>query len=820
MDTLIRDLRYCARTLARSPGFCAVAALTLAVGIGANTAMFSVVNAMLLRPLPFPNRDRIVQIWATNPGKGWTRVPVSPLDFLDWRAQNQSFVRLTSARFWFYSIAGDGNPEQLHGMRVSPGFFETLGVQPQLGRLFLPEEEQPGRDRAVIITDGLWQRRYAGDPALIGKSISIDAQPFTVVGVLPRDFWFYPILGKDVEIWMPFALEAAELNRDARSIMVHGLLKPGVSIDQARAEMDSLAVRLEQQYPKENKGWRTRVDPGINTKEEIRPKILLLFGAVGLVLLIACANVANLTLARALRRHHEIALRAALGASRAALVRQMLVESALIAALGCAGGLVLGALCLRFLVAFLTPRLHAFFYGGLETLQLNPVVFGFSLGASLCSVVLLGLLPALQTSRPNVAEALKAAGRGSSGGAKGRRMRDALMVSQVALALMLSIGAGLTIRSLGELQQFERGLNTENVLTMQIWLPDKKYSEPAAIAYFYRQVLERLESLPEAVSASAVNFLPLSEVGIGWTFTIEGRASPSPEDRPNGGYYIVAPRFLETLEIPLWKGRYLTEADAAEAPAVAVIDEKLAERYWPGEDPLGKRFRFDPLDAESPWHANLTPRSITVVGVAGTVRGDGLWEDGAPVMYLPYQQNPSRMMHLVIRAASDPMRLANDVQRKVWEIDRDQPVSFVRTMRDVPAWALAERRMTMQLLTAFAALATLLSASGIYGVVSYAVSQRTREVGIRMALGAQRGQVARLVVAQGLKVAAAGVAIGIAGAAALTRFLSNQLYGVTPTDSRTYAMACLSLLVVALLACYLPARRASRVDPITALRHE
>jgi putative ABC transport system permease protein len=361
--------------------------------------MFSVVNGMLLRPLPYPNRDRIVQIWATNPGNGWTRVPVSPLDYLDWREQNQSFVRLTAARFWFYSVAGQGSPEQLHGMRVSPGFFETLGVQPGLGRAFLPEEEETGGDRVVVVTHSLWQRRFAGDPAAIGQTLLIDAQPYTIVGVLPADFWFYPILGKNVELWMPFALEPAELNRDARSIMVHGLLKPGVSIEQARAELGALTARLEEQYPRSNKGWGARVDAGILSKEEIRPKMLLLFGAVGLVLLIACANAANLTLARGLRRRDEIALRAALGAGRRDLVRQLLAESALVGALGCAGGLALGVLCLRFAPALLGPRLEAFFFGGMETLRLDPAVFAFSLGASLLSVVLLGLLSALQASR-------------------------------------------------------------------------------------------------------------------------------------------------------------------------------------------------------------------------------------------------------------------------------------------------------------------------------------------------------------------------------------------------------------------------------------
>jgi putative ABC transport system permease protein len=820
VNALIRDFRYGSRTLARSPGFCAVAALTLALGIGANTAMFSVVNAMLLRPLPYPNRDRIVQIWATNPGNGWTRVPVSPLDYLDWREQNKSFVRLTAARFWFYSVAGQGSPEQLHGMRVSPGFFETLGVQPRLGRTFLPEEEQPGRDRVVILTHGLWQRRFAGDPAAIGKTLSIDAQPYTVVGILPPDFWFYPILGKDVELWMPFALEPSELNRDARSIGVHGLLKPGVSIEQARAELEALAARLAEQYPKENKGWGARVDAGILSKEEIRPKMLLLFGAVGLVLLIACANAANLTLARGLRRRDEIALRSALGASRAALVRQLLVESALVGALGCAGGLALGVLCLRFAPSLLGPRLEAFFFGGMETLRLDVTVFAFNLGASLLAVVLLGLLPALQASRTNLGEALKAAARGSGGGAMGRRMRDALMVSQVALALMLSIGAGLMIRSLGALQRVDRGFNAENLLTMQVWPPDEKYSGPRDMANFYRRVLEELKSLPEAVSSSAINYLPLSEIGIGWTFSIEGRPAPSAGERPGGMYFVAAPGYFETMQIPLLAGRRLSESDSADAPAVAVIDEKLAQRYWSGEDPIGQRLKFDALDSESPWHAHLTSGWITIVGVVGAVRGDGLWEEGAPVVYLPYQQNPSRMMHLVIRTAGDPLRLVNAVQSKVWEVDPDQPVSFVRKMEDVPAWALSERELTMQLLTLFAALASLLSATGIYGVISYTVGQRTQEVGIRMALGAKRSEIVRMVVRQGLKAVLAGVAIGIAGAIALTRLLSSQLYGVTATDARTFAVACLFLLVVALLACYLPARRASRVNPITALRHE
>jgi putative ABC transport system permease protein len=394
------------------------------------------------------------------------------------------------------------------------------------------------------------------------------------------------------------------------------------------------------------------------------------------------------------------------------------------------------------------------------------------------------------------------------------------MVSQVALALMLSIGAGLMFRSIGALLEVDRGLNIKSILTAQIQLAEKKYAEPREIASFYRRLMEKLEKLPSATSVSAISALQLSEIGVNWSFTIEGRPAPLPEDRPNALYYVVAPGYFETMQIPLLRGRQLTQADTNGAPAAAVIDKKLAQRYWKGEDPIGKRFKFDPLDAESPWHAHLNAGWITVVGVARTIRGDGLWDNGAPIMYLPYQQNPSRMMHLVVRSERDPLGLVNVVQRKVWEVDPEQPLSFVRTMEEVPEWAVSERRLTMHLLTAFAALAMLLSATGIYGVISYAVSQRTQELGVRMALGAQRLQVARMVVTNGLKLALAGIAIGIAGAFALTRFLSSQLYGVTATDGRTFAVACVALILVALLACYVPARRASRVDPITALRYE
>jgi putative ABC transport system permease protein len=817
---VIRDLRHAARTLARSPGFAVAAALTLAIGIGANTAMFSVFNAMLLRPLPYPHRDRLVQIWATNPGNGWTRAPVSPLDFLDWREQNKSFERMTAARFWFYTLAGEGDPEQLHGMRVSPGFFEALGVKPAWGRTFLPEEEQRGRDRAVILTHGLWQRRFSADPALIGKTVSIDAEPYTVAGILPRDFWFYPILGKDVELWMPLAFETSELKRDARSILVHGLLKPDVSIDRARAEMASIADRLEHQYPTENKGWRTRIEPGINSKDDIRPKVLLLFGAVGFVLLIACANVANLTLARDLRRQREIALRSALGAGRLVLVRQLLLESAVVGGVGCVGGLLLGVFWLRLLVRFWSPRFEAFLYGGLDTLRLDRSALAFSVMATLLSIVIAGLIPAKQASRPNLGEALKAGERGSGSSVKGRRLRDVLMLSQVALALMLSVGAGLMIRSLGTLQRLDRGLKTEGVLTAQVWPHEMTYVKPHDLASLHRRIVERLETLPGVSSAGAISFLPLSEMGIGSSFSIEGRPAPSMETRPNASYSVVTPRYLQTMQIQLVRGRYLTDADSADAPAVAVIDQKLAQRYWPGEDPIGKRFAFEALDAESPWHADLTTRSITVVGIVAAIRGDGLWEDSAPVMYLPYQQNPSRIMHLVVRTEGDPRVLANAVQRAVWEVDPDQPLSFVRPMDEVPAWALSDRRLTLQLLAIFASLAILLAATGIYGVIAFAVSQRRQEIGIRMALGAQRRKVTGMIVAQGLKVILAGVVLGVAAAVALTRFLSSQLYGVTTTDAGTFCVASVLLMLVAASACYLPARRASRIDPTAALRQE
>lgn len=816
-----QDLRCALRGLKKNPGFTAIAVLTLALGIGANTAMFSVLNAVLLRPLPYPHHERIVQIWATNPGRGLTRAPVSLADFLDWREQNQSFERLTAARFWFYTVGRQGTPEQLHGMRVSPDFFSVLGVQPVLGRTFRPEEEQPGRDRVVILTHGLWQRRFAANPALIGRTISIDAEPFTVIGILPADFWFYPILGRAVEIWMPFAFGSSELRRDSRSVIVHGRLKPSVRIEQARLDIATIARNLERKYPAENKGWSTRIDPGILSKEDIQPKILLLFAAVGFVLLIACGNVASLTLARAMQRGDEIALRAALGASRATLIRQLLVEGTVLGGLGCAAGLVLGILWLRILVTFVPTRLEAFFSGGLENLQLDASVLTFSVGASLLSGVLSGLFPAVHASRPRLGDALSSAGnRNASGAVRGRRKADWLLVPQVALAVMLSIGAGLMIRSLGELQRFDRGLKTANVLTAQIRPPENKYKDSHEIASFHRRVIERLETLPEAVSTSAISFLHLSESGVGCTFTIEGRSAPFPGDKPNALYYVVAPGYLRTMEIPLLTGRHLSSGDAARAPAVAVIDEKLAKRYWPREDPIGRRFKFDPIDSENPSHASLTADWITVVGVAGTVLGDGLWEHGAPVMYLPYQQNPARTMHLVVRTDGNPLRLANAVQSRVWEVDPDQPVSFVRTMEEVSAWAFAERRLTMQLLTVFAILATLLSAAGIYGMVSYTVSQRTHEFGIRMALGAQRHQVLSIVLRHALALTAISILIGLGSSAVLIRYLEAMLFGVSPHDASTFVVVSVVFGAVIFVASYVPARRATRVDPLVALRYE
>ena len=802
MGTLWQDLRYGARMLARNPGFTAVAVLTLALGIGANTAIFSVVNAVLLRPLPYPDPDRVVRIEEHHEKFG--RANLTGATFLDLREQNQAFSHTTAFRYFPYSLTGEGPPESVVGTRVAEGFFAVLRIGPLYGRAFQREEFHTGADQVVILSHGLWQRRYGSDSGIIGKTIALDSDPYVVLGVMPPRFQF-PV---QTDLWLPMSRERTlPENRRAHLFTVLGRLKPDRSVEQARTELDTLARRIEEENP--------NVDPGLSfsavTLHErmvapVRPALLVLLGAVSFLLLIACANVANLLLARAISREKELVIRASLGAGRLRLVRQLLTESVLLGLAGGALGLLL-ALWGVDLILSLSPGDMP----RLDEVGIDWVVLGFTVLLSALTGVVFGLSPAVRAARMDLHPVLKQGGR-TSAGMGPDRLRSALVASEVAIALVLLIGAGLLARSFVGLLQVDPGYNANNVLTMFISLPDQKYPASRQQVEFYRQVLDRVQRLPGVVSAAVTNGLPTRRFP-STIFEIEGRPNVRGEWEPSADILAVSGAAFRTLEIPLLKGQGFTESDTVDAPVVLLVNETLARRYWPNQDPLGRRVTM--LD----WGDPLPGR---VVGVVGDVKMEGLDEPVAPAIYYSYTQFVDRVLglYLLVRTTSDPLALAAAVREQVWAVDKDQPVSNIETMEQVVAGSVAQPRFIMMLLGTFAAVALLLSAVGIYGVISYSVSQRTHEIGIRMALGAQRRDIFRLVVGQGMKLTLIGVAVGLAGSFALTRFLQSLLFGVSATDPVTFAGVAALLAAVALLACYIPARRATKVDPMVALRHE
>ncbi|MEK6286976.1 MAG: ABC transporter permease [Acidobacteriota bacterium] len=804
MENLLQDLRYGFRMLLKRPGFTAVAVLALALGIGANTAVFSVVNAVLLRPLPLKDPDRLVWIWGDSiqqPGNG--RGSVSPPDFLDFREQNQVFERITAFQNAPFNLAGSGEPERVNGVRVSAEFFETVGVAPIHGRAFVSEEEQDGRGKVAVMGYGLWQRRFGGDPDLVGKTISLNGGSFTVVGIMPSGFQFPR---DDVELWTPitFGIPPTSVRR-FHFLRPIARLKPGVSREQAQAEINAITVRLEQQYPDSNTDYGARL---VLLPEQIvgdmRLTLVLLTAAVAFVLLIACANVANLLLARAATRQKEIAIRSALGASRWRLVRQMLTESV---GLALCGGL------LGFMIAWwgveLLIKLGPSNIPRLREVTIDGPVFGFTLLVSCVTGILFGLVPALQASPSGLAEILKEGSRGSTG-LRGRRVRGALVVSEIALALVLLIGAGLMLKSFLRLSQIEPGFQPVNVLTMQIGLTQTRYAEAPQRAAFFSQLLPRVAVLAGVQHAGAVSQLPMSGQNSDTSFSVEGRPPAAPGERLGANSRIASPDYFSALGIPLIEGRYFTDRDVKGSPNVIVISETFARQIFPDEQPLGKRLT---IDAGQPWTGEI-------VGVVGAIRHSGLSVQPWREMYVAHAQNPVGGMNLVVRAAGDPATLASAIKSEVQTLDKDLPLYNVRTMESVVSDSVAQPRFRALLLGIFAAVALILAAVGIYGVMSYYVTQRTHEIGIRMALGAQRRDVMRLVVGQGLMLAMSGVAIGLAAAFAVTRLMSSLLYEVGATDPTTFAVISLLLGGVATLACYIPARRATRVDPIGALRYE
>ena len=813
LETTLQDLRYAARTLRKSPVFAVISIFTLALGIGANTAIFSVVNELLLRPLPYRDAERLVMLWESPPER--TRQnSASRANFRSWREQSKSFEAMAAFSDQRINLTGAGDPEEVSVQLTTPELFRVLGVEPILGRGLTPEDAQAGAPKVAVLSYGLWQRRFGGDPQMIGKTITLNGLPITVVGIMPAGFQWHirksSSTGRPAEIWsvldMPTEGEGAIRGR---FLSVVARLKPGVSLEQAESEMKTLAVRLEQDAPKYNKGWSVDVTP---LREQfvgnVRPALLILLGAVGFVLLIACANVANLLLARAAAREKEIALRAALGAGRLRIIRQLLTESVLLALLGSLLGLGFAWWGIQALTA-ISPRDLV----NLEGVGLNLTVLAWTLAVSVLIGIIFGVAPALEASRLNLNDALKEGGKGYGGqSARSRRLRGAFVVIEVALALVLLVGAGLLMKSFARLQNVDTGYDAQNVLTMVVRLPRRKYKEDQQIVAFFRQAKERIRTLPGVRTVGMVNYLPFyGGPGTATSFAIEGRPEPPPGQEPSTEVRVTDADYFGTLGIPLLRGRNFTEIEANEARHVVLINEEMARQHFAGEDPLGKRVTVEMSDEPVP---------TEIIGIVGDVKYDSLKDEAGPTVYFPSPELTYPFMTLVIRTDNDPAQMAPAVQRELRAIDPDQPVSDVRTMGQVMADTVSRARFNTLLLGLFAGLATLLAAVGIFGVMNYSVTLRTREIGIRIALGAQPGRVLLLILRQGLLLALVGIGIGLTGALALTRVMSSLLFGVDTTDPATFAAIVLLLSVVSLIACYIPARRATRIDPMIALRYE
>jgi len=812
MPTLLQDLRYGLRMLAKDPGFMAVAVVTLALGIGANTAIFSVVNTVFLRPLPYPDADRLVVI--TEKTKYTPECPVSYPNFLDWQSQNQVFGHIAVFQGEGLTLIGVEAPERVASMNVSADFFLTLGVKPIHGRNFLPSEDKVGATPVVIMSHRLWQKRFGGDPGLIGKTLTLKGtlgtKNYTVVGILSRGFSFFG----QADLFVPIGLWGADgylMKRENHDrTLAIARMKPGVTLEQARAQMETIALRLERQYPATNTGF------GMITMTPLRERViaharaamLVLLCAVGFVLLIACVNVANLLLVRSLARNKEVAIRVALGAGRGRVIRQLLTESVLLGLAGGMAGLLLGIWSSGALVRLVPQDLP---FAGIS---IDHRVLIFTLLISLLTGVAFGLAPALQASRPDLNESLKEGGRTSAAGIGHHRVRGLLVISEVALALVLLISAGLMFQSFRRLLKVDPGFNPQNVLTMNLDMSDPKYdADPTQFMTFNEQLLERVRALPGIQYAGMVRPLPLAGGRSLMAFYREDQPVPSSGNFPAADWRAVSPGYFQAMGIPLLKGRFFADSDNRNAPPVAVINNAIARRYWSDVDPIGRRLRIGTPEMGLPW--------FTVVGIVGDTKAYGLEATAPTEFYVSCLQLGSWVdMSLVVRTTSPPPSVAAAVREQVLALDKEMSVTNIQTMEQRLAVSLAGRRDNLQLLGLFAALALVLASVGIYGVMSYSVAQRRHEIGVRMALGARQRDVLRLVVGQGLVLTLVGVAFGLAGALALTRFLASMLFEIPSTDLTTFAAVSLVFTVVTAFASYLPARRATKVDPMVALRYE
>jgi putative ABC transport system permease protein len=813
METFWQDIRYGLRMLIKAPSLSIVATIALALGIGANTAIFSVVNSVLLRPLPFANSESLMNVWETNLVSGSQRGSASYLNFADWREQNHVFERMSSYHTNDFIMTGRGESSRLQGAVVNADLLPLLGVTPLLGRGFLPDEDKPGeKGRVVLLSQQLFQKRFNADPNVVGQSVVLDGKAFSIVGVMPAAFQF-PIQNDPVELWTTVAVDRegetpVTEQRGAHYMSVIARLKPGVTKEQAQAEMTTISARLEQQYPDANLHRGLRVEPTLEALVgDIRPALLILLGAVGCVLLIACANVANLLLARAMTRQKEMAIRAALGASRLRVIRQLLTESVLLSLAGGALGLVLAVWWSDLLIALGKQNIPRAMQVGLDWR-----VLVFTLVVSVLTGVVFGLVPAIHSSKTELTESLKEGGRGSGEGARRNRVRGVLVVSELAIAVVLLVGAGLLIQSLWRLRQVNPGFQSANLLTFVVGIPEVRYPTEKQ-SPFYRDLVQRVRSLPGVQSATAVVPLPLSGDQFRISFEIDGKPVAKGE-QPSADVFIVGDSYFKTLGVPMIKGREFNERDVQKAPGVVIVNQAFAKKYFPGEDPVGKRIKpgISTTDEDTEFKE--------IVGLVADVRNRNLQSELRPGYFLPQAQVPFNQMTMVVRTTGDPHNLATAVTNEVHSMDSELPVFSIKTMDEYISATVAAPRFNTTLLGIFASVALILTIVGLYGVMSYSVAQRTNEIGIRMALGAQTRDVVRLIISQGFKLVLLGLGIGLVGAFALMRVMSSLLFGVSAKDPLTFAAVAALLAFVALLACYIPARRATRLDPLHALRYE
>ncbi|HEY3455164.1 MAG TPA: ABC transporter permease [Bryobacteraceae bacterium] len=809
MERFLQDIRFSLRMLRKSPGFAVFAVLALALGLGANAAIFSVVDAVLLRSLPFRHSDRLVEVWEDASRFGFPRAPLAPANFVDWKRRNHVFEDMAALKGDLYALTGAGTPEQVEGSPVTANLFPLLGVSPILGRNFSAEEDRPGGPRVVLISYGLWQRRFGGDSAIAGREISLNNQKYTVIGVMPRGVTF----PEKSEIWVPLGLSPRQLaERDNHYLRVFARLKPGVTFASAQREMADLAAQLAREYPRSNTNIGATV---VSLRDQLVGDLKLTLWAVaagvGCVLLIACANLAGLLLTRGVGREREFAVRAALGAGRARLVRQTLIESLLLAGLGGAAGILIAVFTLPFLRHLVPSTLSAW-----SQLRIDLPLLGFLLFLSMLAAVLFGTLPAFLVSRPDLSSSLQQGGRVAASGSA--RTRKILIVSEVALAVVLLVGAGLLTRTLWALAHVPLGFNPEGVMTLRTALPvsaNTPYRSFPARSDFYRRVLEKVAAIPGVISAGYTTFLPLTNPGGTSPFLIEGAPPLPPGQSNDANHRVISPDYFKTIGVRLRAGRFFRDSDAADAPPVAIINEAMARQYWPEQNPLGHRFQLDRVKGVS----------FTIVGVVDDMRQTALDVKGRAEMYFPYTQPAGTQGYLTprdlaVRVKGDPMAYTRTLEAAIWQVDRNQPIADVMRMKELIADKLVSREVALQLIAAFAGLALLLAALGLYGLLAYVVSQRRREIGVRMALGAQPRQVSAAILREGLRLVLSGVAIGAAGSWIVMQSLKSILYGVAATDGWVLAGSAFVLILVGLLASYLPAHRAAGIDPMTALRYE